>query len=434
VSIVVGAAIGVLLESSILTIHLPYSLTVRFRRTQAFINPAQGHQKAAMNVDPTGTRATVTGAIRQAAQLTGASFKYLLATAQVESNLNPNAQVATSSAKGLFQFIDQTWLSTLKEQGPALGYGPYADAIARTSTGEYAVTDPKMAKAVMNLRSDPNASAVMAAAFTKANGDKLAARLGRDPTEGELYIAHFLGSAGAGRLISIADSRPHTPAAAVFPNAAHSNPSIFYDRQGQARSASEVYRILVGRYQNARGVSASMVAQATSDDEQGAGKAETALLPKIPPIAVPSMEQPAALSAAEIAAETAVQPAAQPVAPPARQLVRAAQQPVVPTAEQRVARQGQQPVARPAAKTFVDAVPVARNDAAQPVFHSLFRTGSEPVAPIVSALWTTPASNSAPAPAAPAPSTEPPAANTSGALDLFQEQRPNMRALFRGRV
>jgi hypothetical protein len=235
-------------------------------------------------------------------------------------------------------------------------------------------------------------------------------------------------------LISIADSRPHTPAAAVFPNAAHSNPSIFYDRQGQARSASEVYRILVGRYQNARGVSASMVAQATSDDEQGAGKAETALLPKIPPIAVPSMEQPAALSAAEIAAETAVQPAAQPVAPPARQLVRAAQQPVVPTAEQRVARQGQQPVARPAAKTFVDAVPVARNDAAQPVFHSLFRTGSEPVAPIVSALWTTPASNSAPAPAAPAPSTEPPAANTSGALDLFQEQRPNMRALFRGRV
>lgn len=395
-----------------------------------------------MNVDPTGTRATVTGAIRQAAQLTGASFKYLLATAQVESNLNPNAQVATSSAKGLFQFIDQTWLSTLKEQGPALGYGPYAAAITRMPTGEYAVTDPKMAKAVMNLRSDPNASALMAAAFTKTNGDKLATRLGRDPTEGELYIAHFLGSAGAGKLISIADSRRHTPAAAVFPNAAHSNPSIFYDRQGQARSASEVYRILVGRYQNARGVSASMVALATSSDEQGAGKAETALLPKIPPIAVPSAEQLEVLSAAEIAAETAVQPAAQPVAPraeqrfapPARQLVRSAQQPVAPAAEQPVAPHAQQTAARSAPKTFVDAVPVARNDAASPVFHSLFRTGSEPVAPIVSALWTTPAAEQTPAPPAPAPAAEPPAASTSGALDLFQERPAHARPLFRGRV
>ena len=57
--------------------------------------------------------------------MTGADFKYLLATAQVESNLNPNAGAATSSARGLFQFIEQTWLRTLKEQGPALGYGPY---------------------------------------------------------------------------------------------------------------------------------------------------------------------------------------------------------------------------------------------------------------------------------------------------------------------
>ena len=69
-----------------------------------------------MNVEPTGTNPTVTGAIRQAARMTGADFKYLLATAQVESNLNPNAQAATSSARGLFQFTEQTWLTTLKEQ------------------------------------------------------------------------------------------------------------------------------------------------------------------------------------------------------------------------------------------------------------------------------------------------------------------------------
>ena len=33
--------------------------------------------------------ATVTGAIRQAADMTGAGFAYLLATAKIESGLNP---------------------------------------------------------------------------------------------------------------------------------------------------------------------------------------------------------------------------------------------------------------------------------------------------------------------------------------------------------
>ena len=76
-----------------------------------------------MNVEPIGTNtATVTGAIRQAARMTGADFQYLLATAQVGSNLSPNAQAPTSSARRLFQFIEQIWLATLKEQGTALGY------------------------------------------------------------------------------------------------------------------------------------------------------------------------------------------------------------------------------------------------------------------------------------------------------------------------
>ena len=172
---------------------IPFTIIVNssLRRSQ----PLPTRPKAAMNVEPTGSQsATVTGAIRQAARMTGADFKYLLATAQVESNLNPNAQASTSSARGLFQFIEQTWLTTLKEQGAALGYGPYANAIARQPSGDYAVSDPRMADAIMNLRSDPTANALMAGAFTKANAGKLAARLGRDPTEGELYIAHFLGA------------------------------------------------------------------------------------------------------------------------------------------------------------------------------------------------------------------------------------------------
>jgi soluble lytic murein transglycosylase-like protein len=75
----------------------------------------------------------IAGAIRQAARSTGISFEYLLTTAQIESNLNPTAQASTSSAKGLYQFIDQTWLATMKQDGPALGLGRYADAISRSA-------------------------------------------------------------------------------------------------------------------------------------------------------------------------------------------------------------------------------------------------------------------------------------------------------------
>ena len=180
---------------------------------------------------------TVTGAIRQAAQATGTSFQYLLATAQVESGLNPKAGASTSSARGLFQFVEQTWLGTMKQSGAALGYGQYAEAITRTASGHYTVQDPAMRNEILKLRNDPEANAVMAGAFTQANAAMLSQKLGRSPSEGELYIAHFLGAGGAARMISAAAADPNTSAASYFPNAAAANPSIFYDRaSGRPRS------------------------------------------------------------------------------------------------------------------------------------------------------------------------------------------------------
>jgi len=58
--------------------------------------------------------AHVAGVIRSAARSTGASFEYLL-TARALIQLNPAAQaVEPRRPKGLYQFIDQTWLATLK--------------------------------------------------------------------------------------------------------------------------------------------------------------------------------------------------------------------------------------------------------------------------------------------------------------------------------
>src|SRR5262245_45885479 len=104
----------------------------------------------------------IVGAIQDAAKRTGTGFEYLLKTALRESSFNPNAKASTSSATGLYQFIDQTWLATLKQAGPAHGYGRYADAITRTASGRYVVADPALRSEVMNLRYDPKANAVMA--------------------------------------------------------------------------------------------------------------------------------------------------------------------------------------------------------------------------------------------------------------------------------
>ena len=207
-----------------------------------------------MSVDSilSNVTSSITGAIRQASQSTGISFEYLLTTAKIESNLNPSAQASTSSAKGLYQFIEQTWLGAVKNSGPANGYGNYADAISRSADGRYQVADPTMRTAIMKLRSDPAASAVMAGSFTRANAQQLQSAIGRSPTDGELYIAHFLGPDGAAKMINAATSQPGANAAAMFPQAAAANPSIFYDSAGRARSANAVYAKLTGRFETAR--------------------------------------------------------------------------------------------------------------------------------------------------------------------------------------
>src|ERR1700750_2225217 len=197
----------------------------------------------------TSARARVAGAIKQAANTTGTSFQYLLTTAKMESDFNPKAQASTSSAAGLFQFIGQTWLGTVKEAGAQLGYGQYSDAITKSSSGDYLVSDPAKKTAIMQLRDDPVASSAMAGVLTQSNSFKLTGLIGRRPTDGELYMAHFMGVSGAAKLISNAEDNPNASAARLFPNAAAANRSIFYEKgTGRARSVSEVYSVLTSRY------------------------------------------------------------------------------------------------------------------------------------------------------------------------------------------
>ncbi len=185
----------------------------------------------------------VRGAIQRAAQRVGVDFSYLLNQAKSESGLNPDAQAQGSSAGGLFQFIDQSWLGAVKMYGTKHGLGWAADAISRRGDGSWKV-DASARDQVMALKNHPEASSLMAAEFASDNADGLKSSLGRQPRSADLYFAHFLGLEGATKFLKAADARPDASAASLFPREARANRSIFYDNGGGARSLSEVYALM----------------------------------------------------------------------------------------------------------------------------------------------------------------------------------------------
>lgn len=215
-------------------------------------------------ITPADAAGRVTEALKSAAQATGAGFDYLVRTAKRESALNPAAQNPSSSARGLFQFIDSTWLEVLKEEGANLGLGDAAASVQKNSSGRYTVQDPAKRAELLAMRDDPQASALVAGAFTRRNAAQLTAALGRPPSEGELYAAHFLGAKGASQLVSLASASPDASAAAAFPAQASANRAIFFDN-GRPRSASEVYdRLTAGATSTVSVPSLSKVATASA--------------------------------------------------------------------------------------------------------------------------------------------------------------------------
>ncbi|MEH6665532.1 MAG: transglycosylase SLT domain-containing protein [Brevundimonas sp.] len=192
-----------------------------------------------MSIEAIPSSGGVEAAIRRASRATGVDFDFLMRTARRESALNPQAQARTSTAAGLFQFIEQTWLSTLKQNGHRHGYGQYADLIHRGSDGRWRVQGSAR-NVVMDLRFDAHAASVMAAELTASNAAYLRGRTGREPGGGDLYAAHFLGPAGAATLMEAMVSRPGASAAALFPQAAAANRSIFY-RNGRPATVAEVH-------------------------------------------------------------------------------------------------------------------------------------------------------------------------------------------------
>lgn len=204
----------------------------------------------------------VKAAVADASAKTGVDFSYLMAKAAAESGFQTDAKADSSSATGLYQFIDSTWLATVKAHGAKNGLSEYAAAIQTKPDGRLTVTDPTMRQEILDLRNDPKVSALMAAEFTKDNQDYLKANTNGKVGPTELYMAHFLGAGGGAKFLNALDKTPDAKAADLFPEAAAANRNVFYDKAGDKKSLKQIYDRFADKFD---GVTASSPAEAVAE-------------------------------------------------------------------------------------------------------------------------------------------------------------------------
>ena len=208
--------------------------------------------------------ADVASAIQKASASTGVDFSYLVAQAGQESGFQPDAKAASSSATGLYQFVDSTWLSLVHDKGAQHGLGDLAAQIDMTGAGPR-VADPAVRRQILALRNDPTVAAAMAAEYAKMNGAQLTQELGHSVSSTDLYMAHFLGTAGAAKFLSALDATPNAVGANVLPDAAAANRGVFYDAQGNPRTVAQIYDHFATRFgDTARQIASSGAASSST--------------------------------------------------------------------------------------------------------------------------------------------------------------------------
>ncbi len=205
----------------------------------------------------------VISAVQNASAKTGADFSFLMAKASAESGFNPTAKAAHSSARGLYQFVSNTWLHMMKNYGAKFGLGHYADQI-QIKNGKACVGDCKARDAILNLRNDPKISALMAGAYTTENKSYLKTHTTSQVGPTELSIAHFLGAGGAAKFLNDRAQNGDASAAAAFPEEAKHNKGVFYDAQGNARSFDQIYAMFGHKFTGGNSAASHSASASTS--------------------------------------------------------------------------------------------------------------------------------------------------------------------------
>jgi murein DD-endopeptidase MepM/ murein hydrolase activator NlpD len=136
------------------------------------------------------------GNFQRAIESGGAVDALIQRIIQVESAGNPKAKNPLSTATGLGQFIESTWLRMINTHRPDLAQG-------------------RTREQILALRTDPDIATEMVAALARGNANYLRSR-GQPVTSGNLYLSHFLGPDGA---VTALSASPGTPLADLFPAA-----------------------------------------------------------------------------------------------------------------------------------------------------------------------------------------------------------------------
>lgn len=167
----------------------------------------------------------VIAALQGASESSGVDFAYLVQQARAESGFDADIKAKTSSASGLFQFIESTWMNMVDKYG-----------------AKYGIDTGQDKQSLLDLRNDPELASNMAAEFASENARSLTRNWGGDVGATELYFAHFLGAGQASAFLNARDESGSDPAAVLFPKAAAANKNVFYEKgTGRAKSLDEVY-------------------------------------------------------------------------------------------------------------------------------------------------------------------------------------------------
>ena len=228
--------------------------------------------------------------IQRASQATATDFGLLMAQAAQESGFHADAKSATSSAAGLYQFTDSTWLDMVRRFGAKYGAGQWAQQIGQDANGKTVVSDSATRQKILALRQDPALSAALAGEYTKLNQAEVEHALGHPLRRADLYMAHFLGASGASAFLKAVETKGNVAAADLLPEAAAANKGIFFDAQtGQARSVADIYHSLAGKIEK-------MAAELASFASAGANTATAQSAPSGASSSSPAMQGSGAAS------------------------------------------------------------------------------------------------------------------------------------------
>ena len=206
------------------------------------LTPGSGRPDDILQFGPMRIRRHLVETIVKAAQATEADPVLLMAIADKESSFSTGVRAKTSSATGLFQFIDSTWLKVVRDFGARHGLKKEAQAIVWVDD-ELVVADQAERTRILELRREPYVSALLAAEMLKRDAGRIGRRIGRDLTHGETYLAHFLGPDDAERFMEKVVGEPNSVAAMLLPKPARANKPIFFGNSGRkGLSIAEVHQ------------------------------------------------------------------------------------------------------------------------------------------------------------------------------------------------